>query len=940
MDTPADAESLLAENAELRARLEEAEDTLRAIRTGEVDALISDGPDGPLVFILQSSDAESNRFRSDILGKVSDAVIAVDEERRLIYMNAAAERQYGVTASQVLGQPVSMMIDSRWFAPEDHDEYQTTLAETGVWRGRNIHVKLDGTVVHVESTVSRLFAPDGTPAGRLAVIRDITGYKAAEEALRENQARLQLTLESARIGDWDLDLKADRSRRSLLHDQLFGYREPVGHWGFKQFLHHVHPDDRDEVKRRFRESVDTGKDWQVECRIVWPNGMVRWIDMHGSIFRDDHGEPVRMLGVIFDISARKKAEEALRENEALFSTIIDQAPGGVYVVDDRFRMMRVNKLAIPTFTAAEPVIGRDFAEVMRVLWGPETGRELTEIFWQTLETGESYVSPRFTDYRHDIGEVRSYDWETRRITLPNGRRGVVCYFSDVTQQTRLEEALRASEQRANDIVQSISDGFVTFDLDWRITYLSARGAEMLMPLGKTIGELVGKNHWEEFPHAVGGPIEENYRRAMRDQVPVQFEVFYDPLDAWFEIRAYPSSSGLSVYFLDITERKDADKALAEQAAALVTADRSKDEFLAMLAHELRNPLAPLRNATEILRSPAAAPEVREQAQDMMARQIDNMGRMIDDLLDVSRITQGKIELHRRPVVLQDVLSGAAAVARGGCEANRQKLTVSLPPEPLLLLGDSTRLEQVFGNLLANACKYSGAGSEICLTAEKLPDRQVEVRVTDNGIGIDPEVLPRIFDLFVQSSRTLDRSHGGLGIGLTIVNQLVKLHGGTIEARSGGLGQGAEFIIRLELLDAVRAPATAPAVNGTERSLRMLIVDDNKDAAETMAMLQELRGHQTRVAHNGPEGITLAEEFLPEVILLDIGLPGMDGFEVARKIRTMPALDNTFLVALTGYGSESDRADALAAGFDEHLAKPADLDLLREWFRTRVGGTTV
>ncbi|RYD17928.1 MAG: PAS domain S-box protein, partial [Verrucomicrobiaceae bacterium] len=328
-----DMDALMLENTELRARLEEAEDTLRAIRLGEVDALVSEGPEGPQVFILQSSDAESNRFRSDILGKVSDAVIAVDEERRLIYMNAAAERQYGVTASQVLGQPASSMIDSRWFAPQDQDEYQTTLTETGVWRGRNIHIKLDGTVVHVESTVSRLFGPDGTPTGRLAVIRDITGHKEAEEALRENQARLQLTLESARIGDWDLDLKADRSRRSLLHDQLFGYREPVAQWGFKQFLHHVHPDDRDEVKRRFRESVENATDWQVECRIVWPNGTIHWIDMHGSIFRNEQGDPVRMLGVILDITARKKAEEALRENEALFSTIIDQAPGGVYVVD-------------------------------------------------------------------------------------------------------------------------------------------------------------------------------------------------------------------------------------------------------------------------------------------------------------------------------------------------------------------------------------------------------------------------------------------------------------------------------------------------------------------------------------------------------------------------------------------------------------------------------
>ncbi|RYD18328.1 MAG: PAS domain S-box protein, partial [Verrucomicrobiaceae bacterium] len=339
MDPAEDIAALRSENQDLRARLEEAEDTLRAIRDGEVDALVTDGPAGPQVFVLQTADTESARFRGDILGKVSDAVIAIDEERRLIYMNAAAEEQYGVQSSFVLGRDVSELLDSRWHQPEDQEDYQQTMARTGAWRGRNIHVKRDGTSIEVESTVSRLYSPDGRPVGRLAVIRDMTGQRAAEEALRENQARLQLTLESARIGDWDLDLKADKSRRSLLHDQLFGYREPVAHWGFKQFLHHVHPEDRTEVKFRYRHAMEHGSDWQAECRIIWPNGAVRWINLHASIFRDEHGEPSRMLGVIFDISARKQAEEALRENEALFSTIIDQAPGGVYVIDDRFRMM-------------------------------------------------------------------------------------------------------------------------------------------------------------------------------------------------------------------------------------------------------------------------------------------------------------------------------------------------------------------------------------------------------------------------------------------------------------------------------------------------------------------------------------------------------------------------------------------------------------------------
>ncbi|RYD20784.1 MAG: hybrid sensor histidine kinase/response regulator, partial [Verrucomicrobiaceae bacterium] len=350
-------------------------------------------------------------------------------------------------------------------------------------------------------------------------------------------------------------------------------------------------------------------------------------------------------------------------------------------------------------------------------------------------------------------------------------------------------------------------------------------------------------------------------------------------------------------------------------------------------------LAPLRNATEILRSPAAESEDRSRAQDMMVRQIGNLSRMIDDLLDVSRITQGKIQLHRQPVILQEVLTSAASAIRQSCVDNLQKLTVTLPPEPIIVDGDATRLEQVFGNLLGNACKYSGPGTDISLTVKTdTAPGSVTVTVADSGIGIDPELLPRIFDLFVQSSRTLDRSHGGLGIGLTIVSRLVRMHDGNIEARSAGLGHGSEFIVHLPVLESAVTPvaAPAPAAPSQLRALRLLIVDDNKDAADTMAMLQQLHGHETRVAHDGPDGITAAEEFLPEVILLDIGLPGMDGFEVARKIRTMPHLGQPFLIALTGYGTEADRRKALDAGFDEHLPKPADLELLKNWFRTRVG----
>ena len=392
-------------------------------------------------------------------------------------------------------------------------------------------------------------------------------------------------------------------------------------------------------------------------------------------------------------------------------------------------------------------------------------------------------------------------------------------------------------------------------------------------------------------------------------------------------------TGAITAFYDITERREMSDALADRMADLARADRSKDEFLAMLAHELRNPLAPLRNAAEILQATDASAEDRRHAQRIIIRQVENMTRMIDDLLDVSRITEGKIELRTQPVALEAILTAATSLARSGFAAREQVLTVSIPAEPVYLNADATRLEQVFGNLLTNACKYSGEGSHITLRAERVPDvkpAEVAITISDNGAGIAPELLPRIFDLFVQASRTLDRVHGGLGIGLTLVQRLVRQHGGSVEAHSEGLGKGTEFIVRLPILLYTPPVPAAPPPLIEDIPRRILIVDDNTDAARSLAILQTRRGHETRTAFTGPEAVAAAAEFLPEVVLLDIGLPGMDGFEVARRLRAMPAFAGVLLIAMSGYGRSQDLAAAKDAGFDHYLVKPLDLAQLRAW----------
>jgi PAS domain S-box-containing protein len=374
--------------------------------------------------------------------------------------------------------------------------------------------------------------------------------------------------------------------------------------------------------------------------------------------------------------------------------------------------------------------------------------------------------------------------------------------------------------------------------------------------------------------------------------------------------------------LDVTDRKRAEEALR-------AADREKDEFLALLAHELRNPLAPIRLALEVERQAGADGAAVARARETMARQLANMVRLIDDLLDVSRITKGKVELRREPVELAAVLASAVETSRPLVEAGRHQLSTDLPPNPVWLDADPTRLAQVVANLLNNAAKYTPEGGRIGLSAA-LTGALVEIRVTDNGVGIPPDVLPRMWELFAQADRSIGRAQGGLGIGLTLVKRLVELHGGTVDAHSAGPGRGSEFIVRLPTVErpAPAGPTRAPVPAPPRTSRRVLVVDDNVDGLETLALLLEMSGHQVRTASDGFAALVVAGEFRPEVVLLDIGLPGLDGYEVARRLRADPTFTGMRLIALTGWGQDTDRERSSQAGFDLHLVKPVDPAELR------------
>jgi two-component system CheB/CheR fusion protein len=500
--------------------------------------------------------------------------------------------------------------------------------------------------------------------------------------------------------------------------------------------------------------------------------------------------------------------------------------------------------------------------------------------------------------------------------------------SDVERAVRGESprVLLASEARFRKLIETSADGMLVVRSDG--TILFANPAVQIL-LARSAEALVGQPFG--LPVTAGDTTELDIPRG--DGVLVA------------EMRVteteWEDQPALLASFRDITERKRLEETLRHQAEALREADRRKDEFLAMLAHELRNPLAPIHNAVHVMRLNGDDRQTLERMRDLVDQQVQHLARLVDDLLDVSRITRGKIRLRTEPVDLAAAIDRVVAAVRPMVDDRRQTLVVRLPARPVRLQADPTRLDQILVNLLNNASKYTDPGGRIELAAERLEDA-VAIHVRDHGMGISPEMLPKVFDLFAQADTTLDRSQGGLGIGLTLVQRLVELHGGTIAAHSDGPGRGSEFVIRLPALK-VPVPAEPPPrtagrgasrhPQATGRRRRVLLVDDNVQAAESLALLVKLWGHDARIAHNGPDALAAARSYQPDVALLDIGLPGMDGYETARSLRAEPGLQDVLLVATTGYGRDEDRHRAREAGFHHHMVKPLDLDRLHDLLNT-------
>ena len=842
--------------------------------------------------------------------------------------------------------------------------------ETGEYENEYRVVLPDGRVRWIASRGRVLRDGQQHSARMSGVMADTTARRQAEEDLKERTRQLNFALASTGVGLWLNTLPLgclywdDRTR------ELFSVPpgvEPTA----ELFWSRLHPDDREPTRLAMEAAIRDCTLYAIDHRVVNPDtGEVRWMRSSGRATYDAAGTPTRFDGINYDITQQKRQEQELADGQRMLFTLVEKCPFGIYIVDDEFRIVSVNAGSHDkAFASVRPLIGRPFDEAMRIIWPEPVATHCINIFRHTLATGEPYYSTDFVSPRSDTGQTEGYEWELHRVALPSGRQGVVCYYFDATRLRQVERELSLEVTTMNrlhelvvrllgcpDLVTALNEV-----LDAAITLVGAdMGSVQLLNPQSGMLEIVahrglGPEFLEHFRcvsrderTACGRAMKNGERVVIED---VQADTEYVPhlhvarLENWHGVQSTPlmARSGELLGTLSTQYRrphKPAERDLrildlyARQATdfiertrfvdALKDADCRKDEFLATLAHELRNPLAPIRNGLQLLRLAEGDGETIEQSRTMMERQLEQMVRLVDDLMDVSRISRGKLELRKERVQLSKVLNSAIETSRPLIDEMGHELTVTLPAHTIVVDADATRLAQVFLNLLNNAAKYSDRGSHIQLTAER-QGGDVVVSVRDTGIGIAADQLPRVFEMFSQVDRSLEKSQGGLGIGLSLVKRLVELHGGRIEAKSEGVGKGSQFIMRLPVVVDASAPQKIDEKEegDVKSTLRILIVDDNRDSADSLSMMLKIMGNETHTAYDGEAAVAAANAFRPAVILLDIGLPKLNGYDTCRRLREQTEGKELVIIAQTGWGQDEDRHRTHEAGFDHHLVKPVD-----------------
>jgi PAS domain S-box-containing protein len=630
-----------------------------------------------------------------------------------------------------------------------------------------------------------------------------------------------------------------------------------------------------------------------------------------------------------EIQQRKHAEESLRTSEQLlresqerFQAFMDNAPARVAMKDSEGRYVFVNRAIERAFgsTAAQRVGHTDYE-----LFPAETAEQLRStdrLVMDSAEPKQLFETVPESDGDHHILTMKFPVRDARG----NAYLGAVSI--DITEQRRAEAALLQAREELQIITDTMSAPITRCSRDLRYLWVSKPYADWL---GRPVGEITGRPIAEVVGAAAFEQLQPHFRAVLSGQ-KVQYEQVVSYLDIgprWVSGVYTPTFDGFGradgwvAVVTDIDQRKRIEEALKE-------ADRRKDEFLATLAHELRNPLAPIRNAVAILKAKNPIDPELNWSRDVIERQVQQMARLLDDLLDVSRITRNKLQLRRQHIELSAAIQSAVETSRPLIDAGSHRLSIVLPAEPIHLHADLIRLAQVFSNLLNNAAKYTDRGGEIALAVERRAG-EVQVSVRDSGMGVAADMLPRIFEPFTQAIPALERSQGGLGIGLSLVRGLIGMHGGSVEARSSGIGQGSEFIVRLPIApaDTRELESDAAEESSAREPHRIVVADDSRDAADSLARILEIMGHDAHAAYDGRQALELGERLRPDVMVLDIGMPNLNGYETARRVRSQPWGQGLLLIALTGWGQDDDKRRAAAAGFDRHLTKPVDPAVLND-----------
>jgi PAS domain S-box-containing protein len=906
------------------------------------------------VDITESKDAmrkvdQTERQLRTLVDNLPDAsVFLIDKDLVYRFAGGTLVQKSGFTPEDFVGKPMEVAA-----SPEVIEAYGPLFKQALAGKPFTTEQVLYG--LHIYTRGVPLLDDKGEVECVLALSYDVSSRAHSEEALRRSEERYRAFVANSSEGIYRLEFDPPIPTHLPVEEQIElvytnGTFAEINlamakMYGFDQVdallnknIELMLPKDDSEVREYISSIIEAG--YNVDCvqsqeldkdgNVVWFENSIRGVIQDGHL--------LRVWGTQRDITKQKQAEEDIRRSSQTFHGLVQNAPFGIYLVNSDFKLIQVSQGAQRVFDGIEPLIGAPFDEVLRKVWPEPFATTAIAEFRRTLETGITYHSPDTTERRRGMNATESYDWRIERMVLPDGTFGVVCYFYDMTEREKQANALKESEENFRLLVSQVKD-YAIFRVDtngratsWNEGVRQVLGYEEPEFLGIDVAQatFLPEDVEAEIPRLELETAEREGQasndRYMRRKDGSRF--FANGVTA--AIRDDQGNLiGFSKVMRDLTEKRRAEEALQ-------TADRRKDEFLATLAHELRNPLSPIANAVELLKY-GSDPRTLESVRSMMQRQVKHMVRLVDDLLDLSRITRDRLVMRKQTSDIASIIRSAVEATEPLLAECDQKLDFTVPDEPIYIDADPVRMSQVLVNLFSNACRYSDNPGVIHVEVVPKAD-MVEIVVTDMGIGIDPGKTDEIFEMFTQLDTAKGRTKAGMGIGLHLVKKIVELHGGAVRAASKGMGQGSTFTIELPRLASVAAYSTdeqGASRHGPSRSYKVLVVDDNVDAAESTANLLRLEGFETVAVHGAEEALEKVPQMRPDAILLDIGLPGMDGIEVCRRLRAQPQGENLLIIACTGWGQSNDRAATQEAGFDAHFVKPVDFQTLLDTLESRL-----